>query len=205
MDAWLHQLAADLERHEGFRPYAYPDPLSELEEKYPAVKWGWGYKPADAILRAIGEPASKGTPWTVGYGFTHGVSPTTKMDREQARDELMPEIMEHLHVLDNLLPNWKGYPTVVKTVLGNLAFNLGGRLRQFKNTLKYFENREWAKAAANLQRSLWYRQVGSRGEELVLRLKTLEIQPKHKVEHERHTQPDFSNVVGKVTSTEELL
>lgn len=198
MENWLAQTVADLERHEGFRPYAYPDPLSELHEEFPPSEWGWGYKPADAILRAIGQPASKGNPWTVGYGFTHGVGPSTKMDREQARDELLPELIEHLEVLDRLLPEWKLYPDVIKTVLANLAFNLGGRLKQFKNTLKYFEQREWAKAAANLQKSLWYRQVGDRSEELVKRLKTLEIDPRYKV-------ADFSNVEGKVTSTEQLL
>lgn len=198
MQYWLLQTLEDLDRHEGFRPYAYPDPLSELEEKYPALRWGWGYKPADAILREIGEPAYKGKPWTVGYGFTQGVGPSTKMDKDQAREELLPELMEHLEVLDRLVPEWRDYPDVVKTVLANLAFNLGGRLRQFKNTLEYFRQREWKKAAANLQKSLWFKQVGNRGEELVKRLKTLEIESIHKI-------PNFDNVVSRVTSTEQLL
>lgn len=199
MENWVVQTVSDLERHEGFRKYAYPDPLSELGVEYPAHKWGWGYKPADVILREIEEPASKGLPWTVGYGFTHGVGPSTVMEREQARDELIPELIEHLEVLDKLVPEWKEYPDVIKTVLANLAYNLGyKRLAKFKNTLEYFRQRQWMKAAANLQKSLWFTQVGDRAEELVKRLKTLEIEPRHKV-------ADFSNVKGRVTSTEQLL
>lgn len=198
MENWVAQTLADLARHEGFRKYAYPDPLSELHKKYPPKKWGWGYKPADAILREIGEPASKGAPWTVGIGFTRGVGPSTVMTREEAFNELLPELIEHLEVLDRLLPDWETYPDVIKTVLANLAFNLGSRLGQFKNTLKYFAAGEWNKAAANLKKSLWYRQVGERSEELVKRLQTLKIEQQYLV-------PDFSNVEGKVTSTEQLI
>lgn len=197
-ERWFLQTLADLWRHEGFRRYAYPDPLSELHRKYPPSKWRWGFRPAREILEEINADSNLGKPWTVGVGFTRGITPDSEMTEEQARELLSRELFEHLPVLDKHVPEWKVYPTFAKSVLANLAFNLGGRLGQFKNTLGYFRERKWHQAAANLEKSLWYQQVGSRAQELVWRLRNEQIQAEHII-------PDFSNVISSVTSTEEVI
>src|SRR5688572_27910594 len=56
----LNQYLADARKHEGFRQYAYPDPLSALGKIFPASKYGWGAKPAREILNFIGQDESKG-------------------------------------------------------------------------------------------------------------------------------------------------
>lgn len=197
-ERWFVQTLADLWRHESYRKYAYPDPLSELHRKYPPGKYQWGFRPARDILKEIGADPDLGKPWTVGVGFTRGVTPDSEMSKEQAHEHLATELFEHLPVLDKHVPEWKVYPTFAKTVLANLAFNLGGRLGQFKNTLAYFRERKWLQAAVNLEKSLWYTQVGHRSKELVWRLKHEQIQPEYIV-------PDFSGVTASVTSTEEVL
>ena len=183
MERWFNQTLADLDRHEGFRPYPYPDPLSELHKRFPPGKFKWGFKPVPDILKQIGvdfnQAMKLGAPWTWRYGDTHGVKFDRPIDKEEARAELARELSAHLPVLDGLLPEWKVYPDFAKTVLANLAYNMGNRLGQFKNTLKYFKEQNWTAAAVNLEKSAWYRQVGVRSAELVWRLKNEMIQPKY--------------------------
>lgn len=181
---WLIQTKADLDRHEGFREFAYPDPLSVLRKRYPREKWG--FRPAVEILQKIGlslsEAIALGTPWTVGYGFTRGVTPTTRVSKERAMQILEPEIIEHVAGLDVLIPTWRKMPVHVQTVLANLIYNMGhAGLAKFTNTLAVFKAGNYPEAGERLTKSLWYKQTGSRARELVERLKTGEIQERYKV------------------------
>lgn len=177
---WLQQTLADLMRHEGFREYAYPDPESPLYKRH--KKERWGFVPADIILARLGEKASDGAPWTVGFGFTKGVTPTTRMSRTLAEEKLLPIALAHFNQLYRLLPEWDSYPDFVKTVLSNLIYNMGlDKLRGFKNTLKFFRAKEWKKAGDGLVHSLWYKQTGSRAKELVKRMRTGTIESEHKI------------------------
>ena len=186
---WFRQTLADLIRHEGFRKYAYADPLSALYRKYP--KAPWGYKPARNFLPA-GEDLSKGAPWTVGYGFTEGVTPAHIMERNVADRRLEVELSEHLYVLDRLVPQWEKLPEVVITVLANMAFNLGyARLSKFAPTLNEVSKGNYQVAANRLKKTLWYKQTGSRAEELVKRLETLQVDKRYEV-----PRADFSQVTG---------
>lgn len=166
---WLVQSHADLKRHEGFRPYAYPDPLSPLGQKYGSK---FGYKPARDVLSSLKANAKDGAPWTVGYGFTgKDVTPDTKISQEDADEKLYVEIMEHSHGLDKLVPKWGDAPLYVQTVLVNLIFNMGTNgLSKFNNTLKMFNAGDYKGAAENLTKSLWFKQVGERAKELTSRL-----------------------------------
>ena len=47
------------------------------------------------------------------------------------------------------------------------------RLSKFKKMKAEVEKREWVEAAAEMKDSLWYTQVGVRGEELVNRMKDI--------------------------------
>lgn len=180
---WAAQTLADLERDEGFREYAYPDPLSALFRQH--RKERWGFEPADIIAMRIQKATGKsvdfstGAPWTVGFGFTRGVTYRTRISIDAARHKLEDEMLAHLHVLDKVLPKWQEMPDVVKTVLANLAFNLGTRFWQFKNTIKLLNAGNFPAAADNLQASLWYKQVGGRAVRLVKRLRTGKIEPEN--------------------------
>lgn len=180
---WLIQTKADLHRHEGFREYAYPDPLSHLAKRYRNEKWG--FRPAQEILQKIGislsEAVKLGAPWTVGYGFTHGVTPLSKTTKERALHTLELEVLAHVAVLDSLIPQWRKMPVHVQTVLANMAYNMGSRLAQFHNTLEVFRAGSYFLAGERLKKSLWYKQVGYRARELIERLQTGKIQDEFKV------------------------
>lgn len=178
--AFVLQMKKDLERHEGFRPYAYPDPLSRLAKKYRGLDWG--LKPARELLALVKDmDETDGTPWTVGFGDTHGVTPDSTRNRIQAERRLEQHIEEFYAALVAALPWVKEASFVTRTVLLNMTFNMGLRtLLEFKNTLRFVRDKDYARAASNMTQSLWYRQVGSRAKELVERMRTQEILPAHK-------------------------
>lgn len=178
---WLVQTKADLDRHEGFREFAYPDPLSKLGRKYAARRFNWGFERGDLLLVKYGEKEEDGRPWTYGYGFTHGVTPASRINKQMAQQLLEPILLEHVRVLDRLIPSWRTMPTAIQTVLANMAFNMGNRLEQFTNTLNIIKAGRYAEAGDRLTTSLWYKQVGVRAKELVERLKTGKIQDEYKV------------------------
>jgi len=182
----MPQAIADLERHEGYREYAYPDALSEWGRKFPMWKHNWGRRPASVIMAELGldvKDVAKGAPWTVGFGFTKGVKHTSRTTRGESRQRLKNEIIEHVKGLDVLVPGWRTeHSIVVQSVLVNLIYNLGQlRLSKFAPTLALFKTKDYAGAAARLRNTAWYKQVGLRSIELVERLETGRIRPEHLV------------------------
>lgn len=178
----INQVASDLNRQEGFREFAYPDPLSPLAKKYKGEAWPWGFVPAKELLSRIGDMKEKdGAPWTVGFGFTQGVTASSRMNRLTAERKLETEILDRDQSLQVILPWYNDSSFVAKTVLINMAFNLGLKgLLGFRNTLRYIKEQNYKQAAANMRKSLWYRQVTKRAEELAVRMETQTIKEQHK-------------------------
>lgn len=169
-----NQYLKDARKHEGYREFAYPDPLSELAKKYP--KLPWGFKSGRELLNLIGEDESKGAPWTVGYGYTHGVTPDHQFSVGMAEHKLRERIDVAIVDAKILVPNFESQPDAIKTVLVSMAYNMGRkRLATFKNTLRYCVEKNYVAMAAGMEKSLWYRQVGRRAKELVARVRTLTI------------------------------
>lgn len=174
------QMKKDLERHEGYRYYAYPDPLSSLAKKYRGLDWG--YRPARELLTLVKDmDESDGAPWTVGFGDTHGVNPDTVAPRQLAERRLEQHIMTKEAALEAALPWVKDASFVTRTVLLNMVFNMGLQgLLGFRNTLRFVQQKDFERAAHNMTLSLWYRQVPLRAKELVERMRTQAIEPSHK-------------------------
>lgn len=177
------QVAKDLKRHEGFREFAYPDPLSKLAKKYPNARWG--FEPATDILERLGIPLQEarklGAPWTVGFGFTANVNPETTIDRHKAERMLEAKILDMDTVLRQKLSFFATASFVTKTILINMAFNMGvAGLLTFKNTLRYVGEKNYKQAATNMRKSLWFQQVGRRAEELSTRMETQSIPAEYK-------------------------
>ena len=169
----FRQVGGDLARHEGFREYSYPDPLSALAKSQPSKDWG--FKPAREIAKP-GTNYDTGKPWTVGFGFTNGVGPDSRMNRTTADRKLEQEILEVDQALSVALSWYKDASFVTKTILINMAFNMGLKgLLGFRNTLQFISQKNYEQAARNMSQSLWYRQVGARAKELVERMRTQKI------------------------------
>jgi Phage lysozyme. len=176
----LLQVKADLERHEGFREFAYPDPLSKIARRYKHLPWG--YKSARELLALVTDLNEEdGKPWTYGFGFTSKVTPDGRISRQMAERKLEEHILQMDALLSSKLSWYKDASNVTKSVLINMAFNMGiYGLLSFKNTLKFIAAKNYEQAASNMKLSLWYRQVGSRAKELVARMATQTIPAEYK-------------------------
>jgi GH24 family phage-related lysozyme (muramidase) len=182
--AWFVQTVSDLQRHEGFREFAYPDPLSPIGRKFPQGK-PWGFAPGDALLAKYGFSERDGRPWTCGFGDTVGVTPATRWPLPYATRRLEQQLIDHVKGLDMLMPDWHKHPLPVQTVLANMIYNLGlKRLSMFRPTLNVIDSGNYAGAATRLRATPWFRQTGSRGIELCNRLQFDRIEPEHLVVRE---------------------
>lgn len=133
-------LRAQLQRDEGLRLTAYPD------------------------------PKSGGAPWTIGYGHTGPeVRPGVTWTQAQADQVLDADILKHNAELERGAGDWvNGLDGPRRRVLRNMCFNMGWpTLSQFRNTLLAVREGRYGDAAAGMEQSLWARQVGDRARRLV--------------------------------------
>jgi lysozyme len=137
-------LIDDLERDEGFRAAAYPDPLSH------------------------------GAPWTIGFGHTgREVHPGLVWDRGQALAALQADIMATCSGLDSALPWWRQLGDLRQDCLANQAFNMGVHgLLQFSAYLRLVRVGNYGAAAVDELHTLWARQVGARAQRLARQMAT---------------------------------
>ena len=73
------------------------------------------------------------------------------------------DITNAMKIIHALYPNFDQIDENRQIVLISLAFNMGNRLEEFHNTNRAINSGDWNTVAGNLQQSLWYTQVGTRG------------------------------------------
>ncbi|MGH7024515.1 MAG: glycoside hydrolase family protein [Caulobacteraceae bacterium] len=146
-------LNLDLQRDEGLRLEAYPDPLSPLA------------KHLNDPARYPGDPATlSGAPWTIGYGHTGSdVRPGLTWTVFQALQALGVDIQRAEGELDRALPWWRSLNDVRQDVLVEMAFDLGvAGLLGFKKMLADVKAGLFGLAGARMLMSEWADQVGDR-------------------------------------------
>ena len=145
MNAELKELIKeDLKRHEGVMYEVYLD-----TEGLPTA--GIGH-----LLDAM-------TAYEVGDTVT----------KEQVDEWFTTDFAEAVSDCCAIFLNFESLPDQVKRVLVNMAFNLGrSRLGKFKNMVTAVNEGNYPKAADEMVDSKWYRQVKTRGVELVDLMRT---------------------------------
>ena len=131
-------LVGDLERDEGLRLIAYPDPLTHA------------------------------APWTIGYGHTgREVHPGLIWTLGQAVAALTADIIAVKTGLTTALPWWTALDDPRQDCLVNQAFNMGVHgLLGFTTYLGQVKSGQYAAAANDEIHTLWAKQVGDRAERL---------------------------------------
>lgn len=77
--------------------------------------------------------------------------------------------------VNSVIPNFRSHPKEVRMVLIDMMFNLGKpRFSEFKKMIKAVNNRDYDTAANEMIDSVWYRQVKSRGVNLVQMMRGVE-------------------------------
>lgn len=111
--------------------------------------------------------------WTIGVGHLLGKECLQLMITEANAMKLLDEDIKIAEgVAFKLLPEAKKWDDVRQRALVNMAFNLGNRLGQFKNTLKFMREKQWSQASANMLKSKWAEQVGKRANRLAKMIET---------------------------------
>ena len=121
---------------------------------------------------------SKGLP-TVGYG--HLVLPEDALcigdhiTVGQADSYFNQDIHTAKYDAMNLLSNYRSQPPEVKSIITNMAYNLGRtRLRRFKKMLAALENNDYPTAADEMLDSKWAREdVPNRANRLINRMRNV--------------------------------
>ena len=141
-------LIPDLERDEGLRLTAYPDPLSH------------------------------GEPYTIGYGHTGPeVHLGLVWTQDQAAAALQSDADRACRALDESLPWWRNLDDLRQDVLAGMCFNMGiGKLEGFHNTLAAVKAGDWQAAHDGMLASAWAKQVGQRANRLAEQMLTGEHQ-----------------------------
>lgn len=147
-----NQVVSDLKRHEGLRLKAYLDTVGV---------------------------------WTIGYGHTGPeVTPGLVVSEAKAEEWLRVDIDEAIEDVKAVAP-WavEELDVVRRGVLINMAFNLGREgLKQFnRQSLPAIRDGRYLDASNFLDKSLWRKQVKGRAVELIERIKSGTIEPKHQV------------------------
>lgn len=100
---------------------------------------------------------------TIGYGHNM-MQPISEAAAKQILDD---DIQIVLSELDDRMEWWRDLPEPAQLVVASMVFNMGWpRFSQFKKFIAALEDREWDRAAYEMEDSLWFNQVGNRGKEL---------------------------------------
>ena len=135
---------AEIKRHEGEVLEIYKDSLG-----YKTLGVGHLCKPEDPEYD-----------WEVGTPVTQEV-----VDMYYEND-FVTHLAETIHIFGSE-EDFEKLPEVIKRVLVNMCFNLGGtRLSKFRNMLKACREHNWKEMAVQMEDSRWYGQVGRRSKEL---------------------------------------
>ncbi len=136
---------AEIKQAEGYRAFAYPDIASKLYKTYPRA--GWGFKSAALVLAKLPASASQlsGKPWTVGFGQTVGVTPSTYMNEAAAEDNIRAKLGTYEQAV---LASCKVKPTQGQfDALVSIAWNVMSAVRPTSSIIKAHNRRDWAAAS----------------------------------------------------------
>ena len=100
---------------------------------------------------------------TIGYG--HNLN--EPISEAAALQILSDDVAVAVNELDDRMDWWRDLPHPAQLVLASMVFNLGWpRFSRFKKMIAALEDRDYDQAAAEMEDSLWFQQVKSRGHHL---------------------------------------
>tara|TARA_S200002703_G_C3708438_1_gene217601 strand:+ start:84 stop:500 length:417 start_codon:yes stop_codon:yes gene_type:complete len=100
---------------------------------------------------------------TIGYG--HNLN--EPISEAAALQILSDDVSIAVNELDDRMDWWRDLPHPAQLVLASMVFNLGWpRFSRFKKMIAALEDRDYDQAAAEMEDSLWFQQIKSRGDEL---------------------------------------
>ena len=113
------------------------------------------------------------TEWDEGY---YGMPVGTKVPHEQVDAWFAVDINRTLQDCKEIFPDFNDLPEEAQLVIANMCFQLGRpRLSNFRKFIAAVNERDWIKAADEMEDSRWYKQTTARAESLKARIITLGV------------------------------
>lgn len=113
---------------------------------------------------------------TIGYGRN---LETKGITIDEAEFLLNNDVNETIESLMNAIDFFIMLPEPAQEVLVDMAFNMGiTKLLTFTKFLNALKEKNWLKAAEEMENSKWYKQVGNRAKELVKIIRSLSNEQK---------------------------
>ncbi|XP_060603996.1 probable T4-type lysozyme 1 [Ruditapes philippinarum] len=114
----------------------------------------------------------------IGHLITHndpeyGKPAGTHVSTSRIDSVFQSDVTAAINTFHSIFPHCSSLPREVKEIIVNMAFNLGGGLRNFHNFISAVNSHNWSKAADEMVNSAWYRQVGNRSVRLVARMRAV--------------------------------
>ena len=113
------------------------------------------------------------TEWDEEY---YGMPVGTKVSHEQVDAWFAVDINRTLQDCKEIFPDFNDLPEEAQLVIANMCFQLGRpRLSNFRKFIAAVNERDWIKAADEMEDSRWYKQTTARAERLIARIITLGV------------------------------
>ena len=113
------------------------------------------------------------TEWDEEY---YGMPVGTKVPHEQVDAWFAIDINRTLQDCKEIFPDFNDLPEEAQLVIANMCFQLGRpRLSNFRKFIAAVNDRDWIKAADEMEDSRWYKQTTARAERLIARIITLGV------------------------------
>ena len=113
------------------------------------------------------------TEWDEQY---YGMPVGTKVPHEQVDAWFAVDINRTLQDCKEIFPDFNDLPEEAQLVIANMCFQLGRpRLSNFRKFIAAVNDRDWIKAADEMEDSRWYKQTTARAERLIARIITLGV------------------------------
>ncbi len=159
------RLHSQLILHEGLKLLPYDDATGKT------VKPGQHYR--GKLTTGIGRNLDGNALTKAEISYIGHNAREKAITKEQALYLLDNDIKNVCAAMDRNIPWWRHLDEIRARVLVDMCFNMGmTKLLAFKNTLTFIRTGNYANAAANMRRSLWYIQVGDRAERLADMMET---------------------------------
>ena len=104
----------------------------------------------------------------------HGLAVGTAISADRCKEAFEQDVESVLTDCERLYVQFEHLPEEVKLIVANMMFNMGyTRLSKFKGMKRGVDARDWNAAADEMVDSAWYRQVTTRADRLVARMRNV--------------------------------
>ena len=104
----------------------------------------------------------------------HGSPVDTPVSYLRVVEAFEDDVQNVLTDCEKLYVQWEHLPEEVQLIIANMMFNMGlTRLSKFKGMKRGVDARNWDVAAAEMVDSKWYKQVTTRADRLVTRMRSI--------------------------------